>query len=37
VFEETKKSSVTYRINKVYLRNIGLLDDDDGEPDEDVD
>ncbi len=30
-FEETEKSSVTYRINKVYLQNIGLIDKDDDE------
>lgn len=35
-FEETNKTSVSYRINKVYLRNIGLLDEDE-EPDEDLD
>lgn len=35
-FDETEKNSVSYRINKVYLRNIGMLDEDGGE-DEDLD
>lgn len=35
-FEETNKTSVSYRINKVYLRNIGLLDESE-ESDEDLD
>ncbi|MBB6599610.1 Z1 domain-containing protein [Luteimonas sp. MC1825] len=35
-FEETRRSSVKYRLNKVYLRNAGLLDDED-ESDEDLD
>lgn len=36
LFDETKKSSVTYRLNKVYLRNIGLIDEE-GDSDEDLD
>ncbi|MFC3550094.1 Z1 domain-containing protein [Lysobacter cavernae] len=35
-YEESNKTSVPYRINKVYLRNIGLLDEDEGS-DEDLD
>lgn len=35
-FDQIKGNSVRYRINKVYLRNVGLLDDDEG-PDEDLD
>lgn len=35
-FEESNGTSVLYRINKVYLRNIGLLDEDEGS-DEDLD
>lgn len=35
-FEEANGSSVLYRINKVYLRNLGLLDEDD-ESNEDID
>lgn len=36
-FEETKTSSVKYRLNKVYLRNVGLLPDDEEEPNEELD
>lgn len=36
-FEETTTSSVKYRLNKVYLRNVGLLPDEEDEPDEDLD
>ena len=35
-YEDSDKTSVRYRINKVYLRNIGLLDEDEG-ADEDLD
>lgn len=36
-FEETKVSSVKYRLNKVYLKNIGLLPDEEDVADEDLD
>lgn len=36
-FEETKTSSVKYRLNKVYLRNVGLLPEDEDESSEELD
>jgi hypothetical protein len=36
IYDEGDKKSVKYRVNKVYLRNLGLLDDDE-ESDEDLD
>lgn len=33
-FEETGKTTVTYRINKVYLQNIGLMDDEEDSDDD---
>jgi hypothetical protein len=35
-FDETKRTSVRYRLNKVFLRNIGLLDEEE-DADEDLD
>jgi len=36
-YTETEQTSVTYRINKVYLRNMGMLDEEDEGQDEDID
>ncbi|HRX80688.1 MAG TPA: Z1 domain-containing protein, partial [Pirellulaceae bacterium] len=36
-YEETRKTSVPYRINKVYLRNLGLLDDEEDDDDQYLD
>jgi hypothetical protein len=33
VFEESAETSVPYRLNKVYLRKLGLIDDEDGNED----
>lgn len=36
-YEETSSSSVKYRLNKVYLKNVGLLPEDEDDADEDLD
>ncbi len=36
-FEETSASSVKYRLNKVYLKNVGLLAEEESDPDEHFD
>jgi hypothetical protein len=33
-FQESSTASVPYRLNKVYLRTLGLLDEDEGNEDD---